>query len=238
MSIINDMNASVNQNDKDMNKRRSKNRLKRKKKKKQKHPTKLIRVQCPHCHNLFSSVGCDYEIHLTQCQIVLQSDLFQIRQENTLLKPNVSFSENNVLSFSRNEISRISFGLFDGKRKDDLFSKMKWPNKPLNTQSDANNKTKTIVDNDTVVKTVSRSISLSDYEDDPSPYILHEQAWSLFENVVSVALKNHECIQVRHIPFPPEDVGGIDDLFEIFGLSMVIPFHMKRARMKKHMMRW
>ena len=190
--------------------------LKRKKETKCKDPEF---VQCPHCQYWFTSNGCDYEIHLSQCQIVRQSDLLPICQEGPYeIKQKRSVFGNNTYSFTSDYYSRISL-----KNR-----KSKSP-----SLSDKSNCDSTTPSLSTDVKS---NFSINDQ--DVSSYILHEYAWTLFENVVSLAHKSNDFIKVCHIPFPPGNELNASCLGDFFGLANEATPHLKRVRIKKHLMRW
>lgn len=198
----------------------SRKKQKRKKEPKKKDPEVL---QCPQCQHWFTSNGSDYKIHLSQCQIVRQSDVLQICQEGPHeLKQKGLLFGNNTYSFTSDDNSRIS--LKNQKSKNPLLS----DKSNLKSSCDATKPT--------LVTDVKGNFPIRDQ--DVSSYILYEHAWTLFENVVSLAHKSNDFIKVCHIPFPPGNKINASCLGDFFGLSNEATPHMKRLIIKKHLMRW
>ena len=205
-------------------------------KKKKKNTNKLKLNQCPHCDHWFSSTNGTYGFHLTQCQIVQESTNINIYQESHDTKkavrvPQQQYSSHSALDSGcfTNRLSRIDLKYHynrggEGKINDPSLEYPGIEHEELKSSID--------IDIDTDTHANAHTIEITE-----DSYQLYEKAWVLFDTAAAQAHRSNVHVQLCHIPFPPNSLSS-DGLCALYGLEPETPLDLKRARLRKLLMRW
>ncbi len=211
-------------------KKKIQTKVKGKKKKKKNRNRNQLLNQCPHCSHWFSLSNDVYNIHLTQCKIVQESIAINIDQQESS-SPNCP---------TRTERFRLSFDDCINRNRYDIKHCYGGGTNNTNVTNECAGigiKNKKSEGRDVNVEPSTEVSEMVDSHGSEDLYQLHEKAWSLFETTAKSALRSKVNIEFCHIPFPPDSLDS-DSLYDLFGLSSETPLYLKRARMRKLLIRW
>lgn len=178
-------------------------------------------IQCETCANWFSSQNGVYEIHLTQCNILQESLAFNIYQAAHNSKtsgkvPIVNDSEQPFINVKENSgyftkrLSRIDLRRSLGMG--------------IHTCHEV-----TILDD--LHKSIDPNhVTMNEYQS-------FEHAWTQFEREVDRATHTNTFLRIMSIPFPSMSLTR-NDLCALFGLTHEMPIDIKRARIRRLLIRW
>jgi hypothetical protein len=214
----------------------------KKKEKSKKNANNFKLNQCPHCDNWFPSANGVYDFHLIQCKTVQESITINIHQESYCSKP----LRNKVMPL--NQISKqysnstVEFSCFTNRlSRIDLKHHCKgekW-NASINSASfhcpklERNRKEDQENQGNKIFNTFAEMNQETIYDS----HQLFEKAWTLFEAAAATACNSKGNLQICHIPFPPSSL-SVDGLCVFFGLDPGTSLDLKRARMRKLLIRW
>lgn len=184
-----------------------------KSKKKQKNEKNLVN-QCSECCCWFSCYN--YNIHLTQCQILQDSLAMDIHQES--YNP---LNEMTKTALEQCSTTNIDFGCFT--KRIDLKHNRRMERKTFDTQS--------------VHQPEVETIHTKHNEINGDLYQIYEKAWTLFKTEAATAYRTNAFLQIQYIPFPPNTLDN-DGLCVLFGLTPETPPNLKRDRIRRLFLRW